>query len=81
LNDPTTSRFILLVFVPERCGTHDLNFNKDDMLHEKKFIVRTILNYFEHFLVELRKLYDFDVPGLPNSSLAESQSPGFLNSS
>ena len=58
-NDSTTSRLILLVFVPERCGTHDLNFNKEDMLHKKK-IDGTILNYFEHFLVELRKLYDFD---------------------
>ena len=28
-----------------RYGTHDLNFNKDDMLHKKKFIVGNILSY------------------------------------
>ena len=34
VNDSTTSILILLVFVPERCGTHDVNFNKDGMLHK-----------------------------------------------
>ena len=43
-NDSTTSRLILLVFVPERCGTHDLNFNKDGMLHKNKVHFQ---NYFK----------------------------------
>ena len=47
-NDSTTNRLLLLIFVPERFGTHDLNFNKDGKLH-KKFIVRTILSYSSTF--------------------------------
>jgi hypothetical protein len=41
-----TSRLILLVFVSERCGTHDLNFNKDGMLHKKVHFHK----YFKLFL-------------------------------
>jgi len=51
-NDSTTNRLLLLIFVPERFGTHG-------MLH-KKVHCQNYFKLFLHFLVELRKLYDFD---------------------
>ena len=38
------SRLSLLIFVPERCGTHDLNFNKDSMLHKNTDVKKHDVN-------------------------------------